>query len=144
MNIIKVYDTFSFLHRLPVPTVICEFPQILPWLRNSPSWPPHNHQWHFAGAIIYICQISCNGQHHCLILQYMHLLIYLLFAYFLLQGAGHVHDIYPNFLKHAQKTFPHLICMDDLYKISDLSNPPNWCVPSPLSCICWWEDYCKP
>ncbi|XP_050723777.1 ATP-dependent RNA helicase SUV3 homolog, mitochondrial-like [Eriocheir sinensis] len=42
------------------------------------------------------------------------------------QGAGHIHDIYPTFLKHAQKIFPHLICMDDLYKISDLSNPPNW------------------
>ncbi|KAK4289181.1 hypothetical protein Pmani_037837 [Petrolisthes manimaculis] len=44
----------------------------------------------------------------------------------ILQSAGNVHDIYPTFLKHAQKTFPHLICMDDLYKISDLSNPPNW------------------
>lgn len=44
------------------------------------------------------------------------------------QGAGHIHDIYPTFLKHAQKIFPHLICMDDLYKISDLSNPPNWWV----------------
>ncbi|KAG0711024.1 ATP-dependent RNA helicase SUV3, mitochondrial [Chionoecetes opilio] len=44
----------------------------------------------------------------------------------IIQGAGHIHDIYPTFLKHAQKTFPHLICMDDLYKISDLSNPPNW------------------
>lgn len=44
----------------------------------------------------------------------------------IVQGAGHIHDIYPTFLKHAQKIFPHLICMDDLYKISDLSNPPNW------------------
>ncbi|KAG0711026.1 ATP-dependent RNA helicase SUV3, mitochondrial [Chionoecetes opilio] len=43
----------------------------------------------------------------------------------IIQGAGHIHDIYPTFLKHAQKTFPHLICMDDLYKIADLSNPPN-------------------
>ncbi|KAK8718868.1 hypothetical protein OTU49_014410, partial [Cherax quadricarinatus] len=34
--------------------------------------------------------------------------------------------MYPSFMKHAQKIFPHLVCMDDLYKISDLTNPPNW------------------
>lgn len=43
-----------------------------------------------------------------------------------LQGAGHIHDIYPSFMKHAQKIFPHLNCIDDLCKISDLSCPPNW------------------
>lgn len=44
----------------------------------------------------------------------------------IIQGAGHIHDMYPSFMKHAQKIFPHLVCMDDLYKISDLTNPPNW------------------
>ncbi|XP_022916085.1 ATP-dependent RNA helicase SUV3 homolog, mitochondrial [Onthophagus taurus] len=44
----------------------------------------------------------------------------------ILQGAGHVTDIFPYFLRHAKQTFPHLDCMDDLKKISDLRSPPNW------------------
>uniref|UniRef100_A0A6M2DHU9 ATP-dependent RNA helicase SUV3 homolog, mitochondrial n=1 Tax=Xenopsylla cheopis TaxID=163159 RepID=A0A6M2DHU9_XENCH len=43
-----------------------------------------------------------------------------------LQGAGHVDDILPYFLRHARKMFPHLECMDDLKKISDLRTPANW------------------
>ncbi|XP_026465401.1 ATP-dependent RNA helicase SUV3 homolog, mitochondrial-like [Ctenocephalides felis] len=43
-----------------------------------------------------------------------------------LQGAGHVDDILPYFLKHARRMFPHLECMDDLKKISDLRTPANW------------------
>lgn len=44
----------------------------------------------------------------------------------ILQGAGHVDDILPYFLRHAKQMFPHLECMDDLKKISDLRSPANW------------------
>jgi ATP-dependent RNA helicase SUPV3L1/SUV3 len=38
----------------------------------------------------------------------------------------HNHDIFPYFLSHAKKVFPHLDCIDELKLISDLTNPPNW------------------
>ncbi|KAH8295033.1 hypothetical protein KR018_006286 [Drosophila ironensis] len=41
-------------------------------------------------------------------------------------GAGHIDDIFPYFLRHAKTVFPHLDCMDDLKKISDLRQPANW------------------
>lgn len=44
----------------------------------------------------------------------------------ILQEAGHVTDIFPYFLRHAKQMFPHLDCMDDLKKISDLRTPANW------------------
>lgn len=44
----------------------------------------------------------------------------------ILQGAGHIDDIFPYFLRHAKQIFPHLDCMDDLKKISDLRLPANW------------------
>lgn len=44
----------------------------------------------------------------------------------ILQGAGHIDDIFPYFLRHARTIFPHLECMDDLKKISDLRTPANW------------------
>ncbi|XP_063993444.1 ATP-dependent RNA helicase SUV3 homolog, mitochondrial [Diachasmimorpha longicaudata] len=44
----------------------------------------------------------------------------------ILQGAGHVTDIFPYFIRHAKEIFPHLECMDDLKKISDLRTPANW------------------
>ncbi len=44
----------------------------------------------------------------------------------ILQGAGHVTDVLPFFLRYAKKMFPHLECMDDLKQISDLRNPANW------------------
>lgn len=44
----------------------------------------------------------------------------------ILQGAGHIDDIFPYFLRHAKQIFPHLDCMDDLKKISDLRQPANW------------------
>lgn len=44
----------------------------------------------------------------------------------ILQGAGHIDDIFPYFLRHAKQIFPHLECMDDLKKISDLRLPANW------------------
>lgn len=44
----------------------------------------------------------------------------------ILQGAGHPSDILPYFLRHARQMFPHLECMDDLKKISDLTSPSSW------------------
>lgn len=44
----------------------------------------------------------------------------------ILQGAGNVVDIFPYFMRHAKEMFPHLECMDDLKKISDLRLPANW------------------
>ena len=44
----------------------------------------------------------------------------------ILQGAGHADDLYPYFIRHAKKVFPHLECMDELKKISDLRSPANW------------------
>ncbi|KAL3863039.1 hypothetical protein ACJMK2_004821 [Sinanodonta woodiana] len=44
----------------------------------------------------------------------------------LLRGAGHVDNLFPYFMKHAKEIFPHLECMDDLRKISDLRLPANW------------------
>ncbi|XP_072027344.1 ATP-dependent RNA helicase SUPV3L1, mitochondrial-like [Amphiura filiformis] len=44
----------------------------------------------------------------------------------LLVGSGHVDDIYPYFIKHALKVYPALNCMDDLMKISDLTDPAQW------------------
>ncbi|XP_071090301.1 ATP-dependent RNA helicase SUV3 homolog, mitochondrial-like [Haliotis cracherodii] len=42
------------------------------------------------------------------------------------QDAGHVDDLFPYFLDHARIVFPHLDCMEDLKKISDLRQPANW------------------
>ncbi|RVE42605.1 hypothetical protein evm_012746 [Chilo suppressalis] len=44
----------------------------------------------------------------------------------ILQDAGHVDDLFPYFLRHARLAFPHLDCLDDLKKISDLRTPANW------------------
>ncbi|KAI0231409.1 ATP-dependent RNA helicase SUPV3L1, mitochondrial [Lamellibrachia satsuma] len=44
----------------------------------------------------------------------------------ILQEAGHVDDIFPYFVQHARVMFPHLDCMEDLRKISDLRHPANW------------------
>lgn len=41
-------------------------------------------------------------------------------------NGGHVDDLFPYFLRHAKQCFPHLECMDDLRKISDLRSPANW------------------
>ncbi|VDD93993.1 unnamed protein product, partial [Enterobius vermicularis] len=40
---------------------------------------------------------------------------------------GHsVDSLFPYFLAHARKVFPHLECIDDLRRISDLTQPHNW------------------
>jgi len=51
--------------------------------------------------------------------------LYILFSD-ILQGATHNHDIFGYFLSHAKKVFPHLDCIEDLKKISDLTDPSNW------------------
>ncbi len=42
------------------------------------------------------------------------------------RSLGHATDIFPYFLRHAREMFPHLTCMEDLKKISDLRDPANW------------------
>jgi ATP-dependent RNA helicase SUPV3L1/SUV3 len=44
----------------------------------------------------------------------------------IIEGAGHVSDIFPYFMRHAKQIYPHLDCMDDLKQISDLRQPANW------------------
>ncbi|CAH1783944.1 unnamed protein product [Owenia fusiformis] len=44
----------------------------------------------------------------------------------ILQGAGHVDDLFPYFYNYAKEMFPHLECMEELKKISDLTLPANW------------------
>ena len=51
------------------------------------------------------------------------------------QDAGHTDDLIPYFLRHARTIFPHLECMDDLKKISDLREPANWWVRLGR----WWD-----
>jgi ATP-dependent RNA helicase SUPV3L1/SUV3 len=35
-------------------------------------------------------------------------------------------DIFPYFLQHAHKMFPHLNCLEELKHLSNLSEPANW------------------
>lgn len=44
----------------------------------------------------------------------------------IISGHKHVDDLYKSFMKHAKTIFPHIDCLDDLKKISDLRLPPNW------------------
>ncbi|XP_040574555.1 ATP-dependent RNA helicase SUV3 homolog, mitochondrial [Lepeophtheirus salmonis] len=37
-----------------------------------------------------------------------------------------VEDLFPFFLKHARKVFPHLECIGDLKNIGDLTDPTKW------------------
>lgn len=52
--------------------------------------------------------------------------------YDIINGAAHPDDLFPYFLNHAKEIFPHLSCIDDLKKISDLTNPSTW-YPQPRS-----------
>ncbi|KAJ8685527.1 hypothetical protein QAD02_021320, partial [Eretmocerus hayati] len=44
----------------------------------------------------------------------------------IIQGAGHVVDMFPYFMRHAKEIFPQIDCLDDLKKIGDLRAPANW------------------
>lgn len=46
--------------------------------------------------------------------------------YDICKGVTHQDDLFPYFLKHTKEIFPHLDCIHDLKRISDLSNPANW------------------
>jgi len=46
--------------------------------------------------------------------------------YEITSGSDHVHSIFPYFMIHARKVYPHLLCFQDLRKISDLTSPINW------------------
>ncbi|KAK6029688.1 hypothetical protein OSTOST_04204, partial [Ostertagia ostertagi] len=44
----------------------------------------------------------------------------------IIRGSTDVESLFPFFLAHARKVFPHLEAMDDLRMISDLTQPHNW------------------
>nr|SVE83520.1 EOG090X01V1 [Daphnia pulex] len=44
----------------------------------------------------------------------------------IIAGACHLDSLLPYFIRHAKQAFPHLECLDDLKKISDLRLPANW------------------
>ncbi|XP_078037033.1 suv3 RNA helicase isoform X3 [Augochlora pura] len=44
----------------------------------------------------------------------------------IIKGAANVTDIFPYFLRYAKESYPHIDCIDDLRKISDLRHPPSW------------------
>lgn len=41
-------------------------------------------------------------------------------------GVQNFDDLFPHFIAHVHRIFPHLACMDDLKHISDLRTPANW------------------
>ncbi|CAB4069551.1 SUPV3L1 [Lepeophtheirus salmonis] len=43
-----------------------------------------------------------------------------------------VEDLFPFFLKHARKVFPHLECIGDLKNIGDLTDPTKWYPEAPI------------
>lgn len=44
----------------------------------------------------------------------------------IIDGHGHVSDLFPFFLSHARAAFPHIECHEELRKISDLGMPHTW------------------
>jgi len=44
----------------------------------------------------------------------------------IIDGHGHVTDLFPFFLSHAREAFPHLECQEELRQISDLGLPHTW------------------
>nr|CAG4646068.1 EOG090X01V1 [Macrothrix elegans] len=44
----------------------------------------------------------------------------------IISGGAHVHNLLPYFMRHAKEIFPHLECLSDLKKISDLRQPASW------------------
>ena len=70
-------------------------------------------------------QACISFRKYCLDVQYLPPELYILFSD-ILQGAVHYDSIFPYFLKHAKRVFPHLECLDELKMISDLTDPPNW------------------
>ncbi|XP_011503663.1 PREDICTED: ATP-dependent RNA helicase SUV3 homolog, mitochondrial [Ceratosolen solmsi marchali] len=67
----------------------------------------------------------CSFQHYCIESESLPVDLHILISD-IIQGSGHETDIFPYFMKHAKVTFPHINCLDDLKKISDLRRPSNW------------------
>lgn len=44
----------------------------------------------------------------------------------IISSDGNPMDIYPYFLRYTKQLYPHIDCLDELRKISDLRNPPFW------------------
>jgi ATP-dependent RNA helicase SUPV3L1/SUV3 len=70
-------------------------------------------------------QAYISFRKYCMDISHLPSELYVLFSD-ILQGAMHEDDIFPYFLTHARKVFPHLECLEDLKQISDLTDPPNW------------------
>lgn len=74
----------------------------------------------------YLYGQSCvSFRKYCMNVSYLPPDLYVLFSD-VLQGATHEDGIFPYFLTHAKKVFPHLECLNELKLISDLTDPPNW------------------
>ena len=70
-------------------------------------------------------QVCISFRKYCMDVSYLPPELYVLFSD-ILQDAIHIDSIFPYFLTHARRVFPHLECLDELKLISDLSNPANW------------------
>lgn len=70
-------------------------------------------------------QACISFRKFCMDVAYLPPELYILFSD-ILQGAVNRSSIFPYFLTHARKVFPHLECLDELKLVSDLTNPPNW------------------
>ena len=44
----------------------------------------------------------------------------------IVNGDGHIDDMFPYFYQHATTMFPHLTCLEELKTICDLRRPMNW------------------
>ena len=70
-------------------------------------------------------QVCISFRKYCMDVSYLPPELYVLFSD-ILQDAIHIDSIFPYFLTHARRVFPHLECLNELKLISDLTNPPNW------------------
>ncbi len=74
----------------------------------------------------YLChQAYISFRKYCMDVEHLPSELYITFSD-ILQDARHEDDIFPYFLTHARRVFPHLECLDELKLISDLTDPPNW------------------
>jgi len=70
-------------------------------------------------------QAFINFRQYCLETESLPVDLYIVLSD-ILQDAANVTDIFPYFLRHTKQIFPHIDCLDDLKKISDLRNPASW------------------
>lgn len=72
-----------------------------------------------------LAQAFTNFKQYCLGMESLPVDLYVVLTD-IMHGAGHVTDIFPYFIKHTKQIFPHIDCLDDLKKISDLRSPATW------------------